>query len=53
MHGILALLQIGLGNALGAVLSGIFYANFGGLTMFLIAIGCGTASMVSLLVSLL
>jgi hypothetical protein len=53
MHGILALLQIGFGNALGALLSGVFYDNFGALTLFLIAAGCGTASMLSLFVSIL
>ncbi|KAJ2955382.1 hypothetical protein NQZ79_g8616 [Umbelopsis isabellina] len=51
MHGILAMCQIGLGNVVGALLSGIFIDNFGALTMFLIATGCGAASILSILLT--
>ncbi|CAO3691062.1 unnamed protein product [Umbelopsis ramanniana] len=53
MHGLLALLQIGFGNALGALMSGIFYDQLSASTLFLIATGCGAASMVSLFVSII
>ncbi|KAH8553209.1 hypothetical protein BGW37DRAFT_484864 [Umbelopsis sp. PMI_123] len=53
MHGLLALFQIGFGNALGAMLSGIFYDRFGASILFIIAAGCGAASMVSLFVSII
>ncbi|KAI8582624.1 hypothetical protein K450DRAFT_226136 [Umbelopsis ramanniana AG] len=53
MHGLLALLQIGFGNALGALMSGIFYDQFSASTLFLIATGCGAASMMSLFVSII
>jgi hypothetical protein len=53
MHGLLALFQIGFGNALGALMSGIFYDQLSTSTLFLIATGCGAASMVSLFVSIM
>lgn len=51
MHGILAMCQIGFGNIVGALLSGIFIDNFGAMTMFLIATGCGVASVLSILLT--